>query len=116
MNLKQIKKILEDIPDDKYTTGTYDDDYGKCCSIGHLRKIKEFNPSSNPNYSSDVESEFIFKVRSFLVKKGDINTMFISVNDGFSETYKQTTPKARVLTLLTDMIEEEELEVIDSVS
>ena len=66
MNATEAKALLEPIPADKFITGKFSDDVGKCCGVGHLVRLK----SSNPNdYSGSNCCDYYHKDKSVLQVK-----------------------------------------------
>jgi hypothetical protein len=105
MNLiQQALKILEPIPEELFITEEYSqDDKTHCCSLGHINKAISGNPTD-----SEIEIPLREEIASFIRKKympsGYVD--IVQVNDGYDGIYKEDGPKARVMHLLKDMLNE----------
>jgi len=79
---------FEAIPDELWTTGKYNDG-DKCCALGHCGQY-----DAQSHYNEETKAlGLLFSV------KYDITL----INDGKCDRYKQSTPKARILTALKDL-------------
>lgn len=81
---QEFIEFFQVIEDDKWTTGEFEDEDGRCCATGHC-------PES-----------FMTNLGQLFYNYSNYRTVYI-VNDGFDEDYPQKTPKARVLAALTDI-------------
>lgn len=109
---QEAKRILEEVPEDQWIVGEVSSIEKKCCGWGHLARICSGNPNNYNKsflmrYSSGISlpSKLIDLVTKFMKSKLEYTHYWIGdVNDGKSTLYKQPTPKQRVMSLLTDMI------------
>ncbi len=83
---------FEAIPEEKWCSGYYSED-DKMCALGHCGA--ENHASERPEY---------FALKALARKIGPDSA--ITVNDGYSETYDQPTPKGRILAWLRDAQED----------
>lgn len=80
---------FEAIPEERWTTGTFKDDLGRCCVLGHC---------GHNIYRDTEESRYLYNILS------GSNYGAISINDGLHRKYSQHTPKQRVLAALHDKL------------
>ncbi len=126
-----ILNLLKDIPEKNWTTRTYTDEKSKCCALGHIIRLTSKNPKDynffncNLSSSSVTNKEFSshFKtsqetntyLSSFIKEKRGFHGSFANINDGTdlwllgkktNETYRQSSPKQRVILFLEWMVKE----------
>jgi hypothetical protein len=115
MDAKQARELLLPIPKENFLLGKFTDDVGKCCAIGHLRRLTSKNPKDyslrncSVVYSGEVYDFSRRKVGEFVDLKYDTyNKDLASINNTSSVNgYNQDNPKDRVIAVLDDMIANE---------
>ena len=110
MNAVEARSLLIGIPKEEFITEYFSDSIGKCCSVGHLVRLKSSNPniyhqSLSDGYNNEV-SEFVrVDVSNFLWEKYNQSATLATVNNNPNiNGYTQDNPKDRVIALLDDMI------------
>ena len=110
MNAVEARSLLIGIPKKDFLTHYFSNDIGKCCSVGHLVRLKSSDPNSYDQPLSDAYngevSEFVREdVKRFIKKKYNQWATLASVNNNNDiNGYNQDNPKDRVIALLDDMI------------
>jgi hypothetical protein len=101
--VKQALEILEPIPEELFITEDYSPDGIHCCSMGHINKAISGDPEG-----SEIEMPLRGEVAGFIKRKYNVNGYIdiVQVNDGYGGIYKEDGPKARVIHLLKDMLNE----------
>lgn len=85
--------ILEEIPEERWCM--YTTHFGrKRCAIGHLNEFF----TGSPNITTTIVNAFVFETRR------KVQSITI-VNDDLSFTYRQPTPKERVMAFLDHCVE-----------
>lgn len=79
---------FEAIPEEKWTTGRYIDENGRCCAYGHCGVM--------PNLMTE-EAKALENLFAKILQSPD------HVNDNKAIHYTQETPKARILAALYDI-------------
>lgn len=94
-NVDYFIKKFEAIPEDRWTTGMYEDEGGAKCALGHCN----FHITGQGQEGNDLYT--------MVTVHGNLNEFSVlCVNDGLCEKYQQPTPKQRVLALLHDIKKE----------
>lgn len=75
------------IPDEQWTTGTYEDENGCKCALGHC---------GDGSDTETFEGSALMNIARAMLR--DI----VMINDRHDEDYLQLTPKARILAFLED--------------
>jgi len=94
---QEAKRLVEGIPDDRWVTGTQEDNKGRRCLLGHLDVPSIFE-------TRNISAFLVARVPEFLNKHIGRKFLTSEVNDGECPAYSQATPKLRSLALLDDMI------------
>lgn len=82
------------IPDDAWTTNQYHNlERTKFCALGHCGVVED--------YWTSINNEESISLRILLESTGSDVGM---INDGIDPSYKQTTPKLRILAALIDVM------------
>lgn len=81
------------IDENKWTTGTFIDDKGNCCGLGHLGEREDA-----------IKREEIMRFREVLELHGSSDYAFTGINDGAYEFLNLgDTPKERVINYLKQL-------------
>lgn len=83
---------FEAIPEEKWTTQVYRDG-DSCCVLGHCGVYNVYTDEAN------ALSKIILD---------NLHRSVADINDGFSSTFTQPTPKARILAALRDIQKKQE--------
>jgi len=117
---QEAYRLLKDVDENKWIETFMSNGCGLGCALGHYNRLKSENPSdfSETNMASRFSiNMYSNKLRetsnTFLSEKytnisKDINKDYrdiANINNNKCEDYQESTPKERVLHLLTDMIE-----------
>lgn len=95
---QEAKRLLLPIPDSEWQDYGRECYRGKYCALGHLKRIEAIKVCDI--YTSDIN-----KASMKFFKTSEPTHGIAAVNDGlYHHTYKQSTPKDRVIALLDDMI------------
>lgn len=108
---QEALRLLIPIPAEDFITDKFTDEEGKCCAIGHIKRLKSYDPS---NYSSDNCSDMFTEdaaIRTASVKYlRDVHNAAWSANiasvnnNNDINGYTEPVIKDRVIHLLNDMI------------
>lgn len=110
---QKAKRLLEPIPDVNWCMFKHTNSKDQCCGRGHLYRILSDNPNDYTlNNLMEATRKIIdgISVKDWVLKfenyvyKVSGNVGFVVVNDTQNTKYQESTPKARVLHLLDDMI------------
>ena len=113
MNAVEARGLLIGIPKEEFITEYFSDEIGRCCSVGHLVRLKSSDPSSYDQSLSDSCNNEVSKfvredVWDFIrTKYGELANLATVNNNPNINGYTQDNPKDRVIALLDDMINEE---------
>lgn len=80
---------FEAIPEDRWMTGDFVDESGRCCAFGHCG-VRPLSPGFNGGDEAYALACLLRNCTS-------------SINDGQDDRYKQPTPKQRILAALRDV-------------
>lgn len=97
-------RLLEPIPENEWTVGRFTNEINSCCALGHYSRLLSNNPKNYSSLNCDeytVQYELSGESWAFLRGRDEGIT---HVNDGLSTLYQESTPKARIIHLLKDMI------------
>lgn len=84
------------IPEDRWMTGAYTDYDGRCCALGHCGAYKDVCVDR-----AEVDDLLHLTVNyNTNIPNGTAGICIISVNDGKHSSFKQATPKKRVIAAL----------------
>ena len=105
--VKKGLKLLKDVPEDQWLTGTNTNSKNKCCANGHYNRLT----SSNPNDYSNENCGFLTEQDSFgqldeATKLLTGGCCLYEVNDRCAYGITLPTPKERVLYFLKEIIKE----------
>jgi hypothetical protein len=116
-DLDYIKNILEEfktIPDEKFCIGTFRDNTGACCAVGHAMRISNNIPLDDVmefriNFFRDWDTDSQLRSLSAKFIKtvfGDPVNSIATVNNAEDDygRYTQETIKGRNIALLEDMV------------
>lgn len=102
---EEALRILEPIPEEKWCTGSFLDDKGKRCAIGHYIH-KKTGRVDNDGDLFGGHTKCAIRISSIeFLNEGQMS--IADVNNGYFGTlhgYSQPTPKQRTIALLSDMI------------
>lgn len=109
---QQCLDILKPIPPSKFITGSLVNDKKQCCGRGHIIRVSCLKGKYNPLDIShmgfldkcELDVKIVQASTNFLLSKIYRGSIAV-VNNNSSIQYPQTTPKARVIALLKDMVE-----------
>ena len=80
-NVNYFIKKFEAIPEDQWTTGSFRDEHGRKCALGHCLTLHE-------------EQAALISLLRYTTSE---------INDGERDRYQQPTPKQRILAALNDV-------------
>lgn len=108
---QEAKRLLETIPEEEWIKDRYTDRHGKCCSLGHLNRLKSGDPKdySMLNYweENEVPSQKLRRASAIFIhtKHGESSDISYVNNTDSVNGYNEPSIKRRVMHLLNDMIE-----------
>ncbi len=91
--VEHFEKKFSNIPDEKWTTGDFKSNDGKCCAYGHCGRL---------SFGDEYWTEESKALRGLFNQKY-IALGVLSINDVESVKYPQPTPKLRILAALNDI-------------
>ena len=104
-------ELLEPLPANEWITEDFTDREHKCCAIGHISRLKSADPSNYKKGNcvlrtgADSLADNLWDTTKKYIKSQDsLYVDIVDINDGKSNMYTEPDPKARVMHLLTDMI------------
>lgn len=108
--IQEAYELFKPIPENEWCISVYSTHGGtQYCAIGHYIRLKLNKTAREISFSKvdeEVTGDLRRETKAFIAKKsgfyngGDI----ANVNNRYSMIYPQSTPKARVLALLEDML------------
>jgi hypothetical protein len=108
MDVQYFINKFEAIPEEEWTVGTQQDKSGRRCAYGHCMPVKEKSRGcmAYSGYGHETEEGVALKhlFSSFFTWIDSVPT----VNNGSSSSYRQPTPKQRILAALRDIQSHEE--------
>ena len=101
---KEIKAIIEPIPEDKFCVYEYRNDEGRCCFLGHIHLTKSDKPYGDHNgYGARaLTAKFLNEVHGYGGNGADVN------NGNKVNGYNQPVIKDRLMAMIEDGIKWEE--------
>lgn len=102
-------RLLNGVPESQFIMGKFTDREGKCCAIGHYKRLTSNNPKdySSLNCHDDFESDLREKTIQFIQEKHGLTKSIADVNNQQDiNGYTQKTIKKRVVALLKQMVKE----------
>lgn len=106
---QEALRLLTPIPAEDFITGKFSDGRGKCCAIGHIKRLQSNNPSDYSSFNC-AEINRVHPIRSVsAVYLKDVHNAaphanIASVNNNDINGYTEPVIKDRVIHLLNDMI------------
>lgn len=108
---QEALRLLTPIPKEDFITGLFTDGGGRCCAIGHIKRLQSDNPSdySSDNCSDAFTADIAIRTASTKYLKEVHNANWLvsiaSVNNNNDiNGYTEPVIKDRVIHLLNDMI------------
>lgn len=108
---QEALRLLTPIPKEEFITQLFTDGEGRCCAIGHIKRLQSDNPSdySSDNCSDNLTADIPIRTASTKYLKEVHNARYwasiASVNNNNNiNGYTEPEIKDRVIHLLNDMV------------
>ena len=101
--------LLSTVPNDEFITGKFSDEIGKCCAIGHFKRLSSKNPSDySMENCSDREDNYPYlrqNVKYAMLKLHGTDRDLADVNNNRNVNgYTDRDIKTRVIQCLQDCV------------